>query len=665
MPADSAPRESASDIVWRPSAEAVAATALAQFMARHGVADYDALNRRSADDPEWYWRAVADFFAVPFAKTPDRMLDVSKGAPWAAWCVGGRLNIAAACLDRHRGTPTMGKEAIVWEAEDGTQRRWTYETLATETAKLADGLRGLGIEPGEAVGIFMPMLPETVAAFFAIARIGAIAVPLFSGFAPDAVVARLADAGAVAVLASASTKRRGQTVAMMATLDEAAKRIPTLRHVVVLGADAATPWTDGRDRKWESVVAIGDPKAPPTDASLVDTGADDPFMIIFTSGTTGQAKGTVHSHAGFLLKLASDFGLAMDFRPADRFLWMSDLGWLVGPMEIVVAIFFGGTLVLAEGAPDWPDHGRLWRLVEMHKVSYLGVAPTMARAMMRYGDDTVTKHDLSSVRVVASSGELWNPDSWLWFFEHVCKRRAPILNVSGGTEIGWGIVAQTAIHPMKPCAFSGSMPGMGADIVDAEGRPVGPGVMGELVLRVPSIGLTRGLWNAPERYMETYWTKIPGLWVHGDWASRDANGFWYLHGRSDDTIKVAGKRCGPAEIEALLMATGRVAEAAATGIADPLKGESVLCVCVPSDKKADPGLADALKAAVVAGLSPAFRPKDVLLVADLPKTRSLKVMRRVVRALYEGRDPGDLASLVNPPALDDLKRAIAERKARA
>lgn len=657
------PADTATDIVWRPSAEAVAATALAKFMRTHGIADYDDLNRRSADDPEWYWRAVADFFAVPFAKSPEKMLDVSKGAAWAEWCVGGRLNIAAACIDRHRDTPTMQKEAVVWEAEDGTQRRWTYADLAAETNRLADGLRALGVKPGQAVGIFMPMLPETVAAFFAIARIGAIAVPLFSGFAPDAVVARLADAGAVAVLASASTKRRGQTVPMKATLDEAAKRIPTLRYVVVLGADAATPWTAGRDRRWEDVVADGNPDSPPADTSLVDTGADDRFMIIFTSGTTGQAKGTVHSHAGFLLKLASDFGLVMDFRPEDRFFWMSDLGWLVGPMEIVVSIFFGGTLVLAEGAPDWPDNGRLWRLVETHKVSYLGVAPTMARAMMRYGDDLVARYDLSSIRAVASSGELWNPDSWLWFFEHVCKRKAPILNVSGGTEIGWGIVAQTAIHPMKPCAFSGSMPGMGADIVDAEGRPVDPGVMGELALRVPSIGLTRGLWNAPDRYMEAYWTKIPGLWVHGDWASRDEDGFWYLHGRSDDTIKVAGKRCGPAEIEALLMATGLVAEAAATGIADPLKGETVLCVCVPSDKKADPGLPDALKAAVVAGLSPAFRPKDVLLVADLPKTRSLKVMRRVVRALYEGRDPGDLASLVNPPALDDLKRAIAERKA--
>lgn len=644
------------DIVWRPTPAYTDSSALAAFMRAHGIPDYETLNRRSAEDPAWYWDAVIKYFNIRFTRPYRQVLDVSKGAPWAEWCVGGATNLAFNCLDKWGGTSVMGRPAVIWEGEDGRVREWMYLDLNAETCRLARALKALGVQRGEAVGIYMPMLPETVAAFFAIAKIGAIAVPLFSGFGPDAIVSRLEDAGAVAVLTVDATRRRGHLVPLKATLDEAARRLPALRHIIVLDSyGTSVPWTPGRDHHWREITA-GQPAGMLTE----DTAADDRFMVIFTSGTTGKAKGTVHTHCGFVTKLASDFGLVLDFKPTDRMLWMSDLGWLVGPMQIVVTTFFGGTLVLAEGTPDYPIPGRLWKLVQDHRVSYLGVAPTVARALMAYGGAEVAKYDLSCLRAVVSSGELWNPDSWLWFFEHVCRRQVPMLNVSGGTEIGWGIVSCTVLHPMKPCAFTGSMPGMAADIVDAEGQPVPPGQMGELVLRQPSIGLSRGLWHAPERYLEAYWTKIPGLWVHGDWASRDRDGFWYLHGRSDDTIMVAGKRCGPSEVESLLMATGKVAEAAATGVDDPLKGESVLCVCVAkAGVEANDELARNLKDAVVKGLSPAFRPRAVLFVHELPKTRSLKVMRRVVRAIFEGRDPGDLASLVNPTALDELRAAVA------
>lgn len=651
MPTASA---AADPIVWQPRPEQVASTALAGFMRAHRIPDYDALVRRSNAEPEWYWDAVIRRFAISFFKPYEKIMDANKGAPWTEWCVGGEMNMSESCLDRHRGTATMSKEAVIWESEDGRTRSWTYAELIDETGRLAAGLSALGFGRGDAIGIFLPMLPETVAAFFAIARIGAIAVPLFSGFGPDAIASRLTDAGAVACITCDGTRRRGATVPMKATLDLAAATIPTLRRVIVLpslGIDI--PWQDGRDVKWS---ALTDGKIP---AAAVAMPADAPMMVIFTSGTTGRAKGTVHTHCGFLTKLAADFGLVLDFRADDRMLWMSDLGWLVGPMQIVVATFFGATLVLAEGAPDWPIPGRLWRTVDKRRVTYLGVAPTTARAMMGHGEGALAGHDLSSLRMTVASGELWNPDSWNWFFDRICGRRIPILNTSGGTEIGWGIVSCTAIHPMKPCAFSGPMPGMGADIVDGAGRSVSPGETGELVLRIPSIGLSRGLWGDPEKYLDTYWRKIPGMWVHGDWASRDEDGFWHLHGRSDDTIKVAGKRCGPLEVESILVGTGTVAEAAVTGVADPLKGEAVLCVCVPNGRAApNADLARALADAVAKELSPAFRPREVLFVKELPKTRSLKIMRRVVRALYEGRDPGDLASLVNPPAVAELKSVV-------
>lgn len=642
----------AEDVAWRPSQDYIDNSTLKPFLEAHGLADYAALCRRGDEDPAWYWNTVIEYLGVQFYKPYDKVMDSSKGIPWTEWCVGGTTNLVLNCLDAQKD---RSREAVVWEGEDGSVRTWTIDELAAETARLANALRGLGLSKGDAVGLFLPMLPETVAAFLAVAKIGGIVVPLFSGFGSDAIVSRLEDAGAVAVITTDASPRRGRPSPMKQILDDALERIDSVRHVIVyrrMGAEV--PWTDGRDLWWDDVVA-----GQPAEAETEEMPADDPFMVIFTSGTTGKAKGTIHTHCGLLIKLAADFGLVQDFQPGDRMLWISDLGWLVGPMQIIVTLFLGGTLVIAEGTPDYPDSGRLWRLVQDHKVTYLGLAATIARAMMRFGVEEVEKHDLSSLRVTVSSGELWNPDSWVWFFKHVCKERVPILNVSGGTEIGWGIVNCTVLDTLTPCSFSGPVPAMGSDVVDQNGNRVAPGEMGELVLRNPSIGLSRGLWNDPDRYLETYWEQIPGLWVQGDWASIDEDGYWYLHGRSDDTIMVAGKRCGPTEVESLLMETGMVEESAAMATTDDLKGEAVICACVPkSGVEADANLATELREAVVRGLGPAFRPRDLIFVSELPKTRSMKVMRRVVRALYEGRDPGDLASLVNPSAVEELRRVV-------
>jgi acetyl-CoA synthetase len=641
---------------WQPDARSVADATLTAFIAEHGLADYDVLLARSNEDPAWFWNAVIEWFGLTFSAPYTRVMDSSDGVPWTRWCIGGETNLAANCLDPARHADAM--PAVVWEAEDGATRHWSRGELREATARLVHVLRGEGIGPGDAVGLYLPMLPETIAAFFAVAALGGMVVPLFSGFAADAAADRLNDAGAVALLTVESTRRRGRRVAMKPVADAIAARVPTLRRMLVLregGAAEAGGWDPERDRDWRALCADA-----PVDWAPLALPADTPFMLVYTSGTTGRAKGTVHTHCGFMTKLAADFGLSLDFHAGDRFLWMSDMGWVVGPMQAVVSTLLGGTLVLAEGVPDWPDPGRLWRLVERHRVSYLGVAPTVARALMRHGPEPVAAADLSSLRVTVSSGEPWNPDSWNWFFEHVCRRRVPILNVSGGTEIGWGILTGTPLHAQKPCAFAGPCLGMGADIVDAEGRSVATGEVGELVLRLPSIGLTRGLWQDPERYLESYWNAMPGLWVHGDWASRDADGLWYIHGRSDDTIKLAGKRTGPAEIESLLMATGRVAEAAACGIADPVKGQAVALAVVPAAGEVpDTALADVLSGAVVAGLGTPFRPARVVFVDELPKTRSQKVMRRVVRAVFEGRDPGDLAALVNPEAVAALANSVA------
>ncbi|HJP36009.1 MAG TPA: AMP-binding protein, partial [Gammaproteobacteria bacterium] len=364
-------------------------------------------------------------------------------------------------------------------------------------------------------------------------------------------------------------------------------------------------------------------------------------------------------HCGFPIKIgACDLGLCFDLSEDDRMLFFSDMGWVVGPMLAYGALLQGACAILAEGAPDYPDEGRLWRLTEKMGVTHLGMAPTIIRSYMRIGGGNVDDYDFSALRVSISTGEPWTPDAWKWMFEHVCKNRVPILNYTGGTEVGGGILGGTLLHSLKPCAFGGALPGTGADVVDDDGAPVAPGEVGELVMRLPSIGLTRGLWKEPERYIESYWERFPGLWHQGDWAVIDADGFWYVTGRSDDTLKIAGKRTGPSEIETLLMGTGKVAETAVIGIPDDVKGQAIVCVCallpeVPDDDEVRQMLSDAL----VQGLGVPFRPRAILFVSDLPKTRNMKVMRRVVRAAYLGEPPGDLSSLVNPDAVKEIADA--------
>ncbi len=647
-----------SQFVWEPGEEIKRASNLRAFLDAHGLDGFSALSARAGDDPEWFWDAVIRHHDIRFYRPYERVLDVSEGKPWARWCVGGTTNLTMNCLERQLGAGRGDAPAIVWEGEDGDTRRWTYAELARETAKLAAGLRHLGLGKGDVVALYMPMVPEVAAAFLAIAMIGAIVLPLFSGFGAAALADRLNEADAVVVMTADGTWRRGKTVGLKATMDEAAPDVVSLRHVVVLnhlGLDA--PLVPGRDHDWR---ALSSEAAADTPCEEVD--AEHPVMLMFTSGTTGKPKGTVHTHCGALVKNALDLGLLLDIRSGDRILWMSDMGWLVGPKIVIGATLLGATLVLSEGTPDYPDSGRMWRLAADNAVTVLGLAPTTARSYMRRDPAIVAAHDLSALRVVVSTGELWDRASWSWLFKRVCRERVPILNYAGGTEIGGAILSGTMLHPLKPCSFGAPVPGTGAGVADDQGRPVAAGTIGELVLHSPSIGLTRGLWKDNGRYLEAYWNKFPNTWVHGDLASVDADGLWYLHGRADDTIKVAGKRTGPAEVEQLLLATGFVSEAAAVGVPDPVKGEAIVCACVrASAGRPNDEIAKALCEAVAKGLGAPFRPREICFVKDLPKTRNLKIMRRVIRAAYTGEDPGDVSALANPEALARLEAALKVR----
>lgn len=629
---------------------------LARFLAQHGISSYEALRDRADSDPEWFWRAVMDFNNLRFFRPFDRLLDVSKGPEWPKWCVGGTTNLAWNCLDRTLAAGRGDHCAVVWEAEDGERRSLNYTQLTALVRRAAAGLAELGIARGDVVGLYMPMVPETMAAYLAIVSIGAIALPMFSGFGAGAVAERLSDAQAIAVITADCTWRRGKRSAMLEVVEEAMLSVPSLQHIVVVERDAAsaTPALH-RHKRWTDLIA------GPSELLPLELPAETPAMIVYTSGTTGKPKGTIHTHCGFMTKVALDFGLVLDLQADDRLLWMSDMGWLTGPILAVAVPMMGATVVLAEGVPDYPEPGRLWRLAQDHRITFLGVAPTMVRAFMQQPADVLKQYDLGTLRITAATGEPWSPDAWTWFRREVGHDRVPLLNYSGGTEIGGGILAGTVLHQhLPPCAFAGSIPGMGAVVVDEAGRPVATGEVGELALSVPSIGLTRGFWRDPQRYLETYWSKVPGLWVHGDFASVEADGGWYIHGRSDDTIKIAGKRTGPAEVEAALLATGKVAEAAAVGLPDPVKGSAVVCVCVPArNVVTGPELVAELRQAVVDALGASFRPKHVYFAPDLPKTRTMKIMRRLVRSVLLDEATGDLSGLVNPESLDALKR-VAE-----
>ena len=628
-------------VAWRPSRDAVDAANVTRFQREHGIDSFEELVRRSIDEPEWFWDAVVRFLGIPFAEPYTSVVDTSRGIEWATWFNGGKLNLADVCVDRWaREAPD--RIAVRWEGEDGAPRSWTYAELLVEVDSLAIQLNSEGIGRGDAVGIFLPMLPETVAALLAVMKVGAVFLPLFSGYGPEAISSRLNDAGAKALIFADGTYRRGQLVDMMSTAVRAMEDVPTIETTVVVprlaGGRAWTQWPND-----------------PFPTRMVDS--EHTLFIAYTSGTTGRPKGSVAVHGGFGVKVAEEVAFQFDVRPDDTLFWFTDMGWIMGPWEVVGALANGATLALYEGAPDWPEPDRLWSFLSRHEVSVLGISPTLIRALMPHGDDVVGRHDLSRLRILGSTGEPWNEDPWRWYLDVVGGGRCPIINISGGTEVGACFLSPHPVQELKPMSLGGPSLGMAVDVFDDAGRPV-RGQVGELVCTKPWPGMTRGLFQDPERYLETYWSTYPGVWRHGDWASIDADGDWFLHGRSDDTIKVAGKRLGPAEVESILVSHPAVVEAAAVGIPDDVKGEALWCFVVLG---ASVAVSDALRAELVAlvsdRLGKSFRPSAVRFTTALPKTRNAKVLRRAIRSSVVGEDAGDLSALEDPSTLDAVRAA--------
>jgi acetyl-CoA synthetase len=639
-----------SEVIWKPDGSYIEGSNLKRFMDAHGIDNYDDLVTRSIDDIEWYWAAAEKDLALEWFRPYERVLDDHQGIQWSTWFTGGSINIAHNCVDRHAAGPRASKVALIWEGEDGDTRSVTYAQLSAEVGRLANGLKKLGVQRGDPVGVYMPMTIEAVVAMLAVAKLGAIYLPIFSGFAPDAVATRLIDAGAKVLISADGFWRRGRQVEMKEAADEAAHAAKVQKTVIYKRLGREVEWHKKHDVWWHELVADQSEKA-----ETVRTDSEDVWMIAYTSGTTGKPKGSVHVHGGFLVKIASEVAYQTDLREDDVLYWVTDMGWIMGQWETVGALANGGTVVLYEGAPNYPDPDRVWSICERHGVTTLGISPTLVRALIPAGVEHVKKHDLSKLRILASTGEPWNDEPYMWFFENVGGGRCPIINLSGGTEVGACFLSCYPITEIKPVTLRGPSLGMAIDVVDAEGEPV-RGDVGELICRKPWPAMTRGIWGDPDRFINSYWSRFAGVWCHGDWASIDEDGFWFLHGRSDDTLNIAGKRIGPAEFESVLVEHPSVVEAAAVGIPHEVKGETVWCFCILApDAPGDDELERELKGMVEEKIGKAFIPERILFVLDLPRTRSAKILRRAIRAKVLGEDAGDLSSLENPQALEGIR----------
>ena len=644
-----------SDFVWEPTQENIDNANVTRLMRAHGISDFHELVRRSQDDIEWYWDAAIDDLGIDFTTPYTQILDTTEGIPFARWFVGGRINLVYNTVDRHASSEQAGSTALIWEGEPGETRTISYLELSVEVNKVANGLIEMGIGVGDTVGVYMPMVPEAVIAAYACAKIGAIYLPIFSGFGAPAVATRLNDAGVKLLFTADGFYRRGGRVDMKPIADEAVESSPTVEHVVVFKRyrDGDVAMGPG-DISWGSAFdgQRSDLAAKPLDP-------ETPFMIAYTSGTTGKPKGAVHVHGGFLVKIASEVAYQLDVKPDDILYWVTDMGWIMGPLEMVGGHALGAAVFMYEGAPNFPEPDRIWAMIERHGVTALGISPTLIRALMPSGEDPVRTHDLSTLRILGSTGEPWNPEPYRWFSDVVGGGRLPIMNLSGGTEVGACFLGQCPVIPTKNSSLGTPSLGMAMDVFDAEGTPV-RGEVGELVCTKPWPAMTRGFWGSKQRFLDTYWSRFEDVWVHGDWASIDEDGYWFLHGRSDDTMNVAGKRIGPAEYESAAVNHPAVTECAAVGIPDEVKGTAVWCFCIL--KPGVPATADLVReveSEITAELGKAFKPSAIRFVEELPKTRSAKILRRAIRAKILGEDPGDMSSLENPSALAALDKALA------
>ena len=636
--------------VFRPSRDFAEQTNIKRWMDDHGIESHDELLEK-AKDLTWFWGEVSKD-VVEWYKPPTKVLEWNE--PYAKWFVDAKYNAVHDALDKHVKTFRKNKLAYIFEGEPGNVRKLTYRDLYVEVNKLANGLKKIGVKKGDRVGIYLPMIPELPISMLACAKIGAIHSVVFSGFSVGGLKKRISDAGAKALVTCDSFYRRGKTVLLKEQADEAVRDVPSVENVIVYKhTGEEIHWKEERDRWWHALT-----EGQPAECETEKLDADDILYILYTSGTTGEPKGVIHAHGGYAVGTALTLKWVFDIKEEDIYWCAADIGWVTGHSYIVYApLILGATSVIYEGAPDYPQPDRWWKMVEEYGVTIFYTSPTAIRMHMRYGEKWAQKHDLSSLRLLGTVGETINPEAWIWYYKHIGRERCQIMDTWWQTETGSFVISPLPITPLKPGSATKPLPGFTANIYNEDGKPIKRGG-GDLYLLNPWPAMLRGLYKAPERYVKTYWSMLPHMYLTGDKARKDEDGYLWIQGRADDILKVAGHRIGNYEVESAMVSHEKVAEAVVIGKPHELKGEAIVAFVVlkegiePSEE-----LRNELREHVAHEMGKLARPDEVWFVGDVPKTRSGKIMRRVVRARVLGEALGDLSTLRNPEAVDEIAYA--------
>ena len=638
-------------------------------MRTRGLSSLAELRQASVHCHQWFWDEVLRDMGLEWTRRYTQVRDTSGGFPWTRWFIGGQINVTHNCIDRHVREGHGGETALYYESDSGQpeeSRQVTFSELASLVDRCALALRGAGVQRGDSVGLYAPMAVPTVVALFATMKLGARFVPIFCGYGQEALRERLASCDAKILFAANSLSRRGKVADTGAIARAAAQQVASITQVICTDTD---DWSEFLESGGCLVPQRNPLTATHRTALACElTDAEDPCLILYTSGTTGRPKGTVHTHAGCLAQMGKEIRYAFDAKAGEPFFWMTDIGWMMGPWEIIGCLLYRTPIVLFDGAPNHPTSDRLWTLCEKLGVVTLGCSPTLIRLLMRATDGRGPRsHNLTKLRVLGSTGEVWDEVSYRWYFENVGAGRCPVINISGGTEIVGCHLQPYPVEPLKACSLGGPALGMDVDVFTDDGTTAPTGTMGHLVCKQPAPSMTKSFLNDDARYLETYFTRFPGVWYHGDWAKVDSDGQWFLFGRTDDTFKVAGKRVGPGEIEGALTSHPAVSEAAVIGVPDEIKGTALVCFVVLKNGSAQraqqPGGSEAgdvstsetaLIAHIAQQLGKPLAPRHVFVVDALPKTRSGKIVRATIAKAFLGQPLGDLSSVDNPQALDAI-----------
>ncbi|GAB6055709.1 acetate--CoA ligase [Methanobacterium alkalithermotolerans] len=637
--------------IFKPDEELVSNSNIKQWMDMHGIKNYDELLEKSAANPEWFW----DEMARDLVWFEDYNEVLEWKAPHASWFLDGKFNIAYNALDRHIKSGRKNKLAYIWESEKGEVRKFTYFELYREVNRLANALKKMGIKKGDRVSIYLPMIPELPIAMLACARIGAVHSVVFSGFWAKAFQERAKDAQSKVAITADGFYRRGKLLKLKDTLDEVMEHIPSLEKVVVVkNTHCDLDMKKGRDVYWEEVI-----QNESMECSCEEMDSEDPLFILYTSGTTGKPKGVLHTHGGYAVGASTTLKFVFDIKDQDIWWCAADIGWITGHSYIVYApLILGATSVMFEGTPDYPDPGRFWEIIEKYGVSIFYTAPTTIRLFMKYGEKWPQKYNMNTLRILGSVGEPINPEAWMWYHQHIGNRKCPIMDTWWQTETGMHLITPLPITPLKPGSAVKPFPTIKAEIKDDEGNTLTKGG-GHLVIKNPWPAMFRTLFGEPERYVESYWSKFPDTYLSGDVARLDQDGYYWIQGREDDVLNVAGHRISTAEVESALVSHPSVVESAVVGKPDLLKGEEISAFVVLGEEyQADPQLKNELRDHVRKEIGPIASPSYIGFVDDLPKTRSGKIMRRVIKAKVKSEDVGDTSTLANPESVDALDRAI-------